>query len=126
MAFGPFRLFFHGIEQIYNFFGGFLNYSNKISFLKSTINDNFGYSASKLFIFFASLGEISYVAPQFSAIFKVNEKLGDVGMRAFQGVAKNLTGAVGLKLNIDWGVAAFCKGDGLRVYLRAKVPEKKM
>jgi len=64
-----------------------LDDANQVGLLVFAVYYNLGDFRSELFIFLARLGEIGDVVPEFAAVLEVDQKLCDVGMRAFQGVA---------------------------------------
>ncbi len=114
------------IEQINYLLGCFLHNTNQIGLLEPSIANNFADAMSQSLIFLTRLSKISDICPQLPSILEIDQKLGDVGMRALQRITQYFSWTVRLQLDVYWSVAALSEGNGLGIYIYYQVPEKKM
>lgn len=53
--------------------------------------------------------------PQLSTVLEVDQEFGNIGMGTLQSIAFDLSGAVGLQLDVDRSIAAFRERNRLRI-----------
>ena len=79
------------IEEINNFLGSFLDNADQVALLEATIDDLPGYLSPELLVLLAGFCEIGDIMPQLPSIFEIDQKLGDIGVWAFQSIAAYLS-----------------------------------